>query len=249
VIHANQLIARLGRHDRHLLLAIGENVLLLPGVVLFDRGEEAAFVYFPTAGAVVLSVPSAPTGGLGILLVGVEGMLGTHRVLGDCRSTMRAAAQTSSCAMRINASEFSQALATSHTLRGAMLEYVGGVVNQVAAAAACTRHNAIGQRLAGWLLMSRDREGADSFHLTQDALAITLGVRRVGITVAAQALQRLHLIDYRRGDVTVIDVAGLKAVAGYSYFACGGTSANARASARRARRARSSNAITAASQS
>ena len=94
--------------------------------------------------------------------------------------------------------------------------------------------------------MTRDREEADTFHLTQDALALTLDVCRVGSTVAAQALQRLHLIDYRRGDITVVDVAGLKAVAGHFYFACGGASANARASARRIRCARKSAAITAA---
>ena len=237
MIHANQLIARLGRQDRHLLLAIGENVRLLPGAVLFDRGEDAASVFFPTAGAVVLTVPAPPTGGLGLLLVGTEGMLGIHRVLGDWQSTMRAAAQTSGRALRINAPGFSQALESSHTLRGTMLQYVGGVVNRVAAAAACTRWHAIGQRLAAWLLMSREREGADSFHLTQEALALTLGVRRVGITVAAQELQRLHLIDYRRGDITVIDAAGLQAVAGHSYFVCDGAAEKARSSAGRALRA------------
>ena len=136
MIHANQLIARLGRHDRQRLLAIGEDVRLSPGVVLFECGEDAASVFFPTEGAVVLTVPSAPTVGLGILLVGTEGMLGMHRVLGDCRSTMRATAQTSGRAVRINAPEFSRVLEFSHTLRGVMLDYVGGVVNQVAAAAA-----------------------------------------------------------------------------------------------------------------
>ena len=94
--------------------------------------------------------------------------------------------------------------------------------------------------------MTRDREEADTLHLTQDALALTLAVCRVGSTVAAQALQRLHLIDYRRGDITVVDAAGLKAVAGHFNFACGGAFAIACASARRIRGARKSAAITAA---
>ena len=96
--------------------------------------------------------------------------------------------------------------------------------------------------------MTRDREEADTFHLTQDVLALTLDVCRVGSTVAAQALQRLHLIDYRRGDITVVDAAGLKAVAVHFNFACGGAFAFAiaRASARRIRCARKSAAITAA---
>ncbi len=235
--HANLLIARLGRQDRQLLLAIGDNVRLFPGVVLFERGEGATPVFFPTAGAVALTVPSPPTVGLGILLVGTEGMLGMHRVLGDCQSMMRAAAQTTGSATRIGATEFIHALESSHTLRAAMLAYVGGVVDHLAAAAACARYNSVRRRLAGWLMMSRDREGADTFHISQDALAQTLGVRRVGINAAAQELRQLHLIDYRHGDITVIDTAGLKAVAADSYFACGDVSADARASARLARRA------------
>lgn len=136
MIHANQLIARLGWHDRRRLLSIGEDVRLSPGNVLFECGEDAASVFFPTEGAVVLTVPSAPTRGLGSLLVGTEGMLGMHRVLGDHRSTKRATAQTSGSGVRINAPEFGRVLEFSHTPLGVMLDYVGGVVNQAAAATA-----------------------------------------------------------------------------------------------------------------
>ena len=105
MIHANQLSARLGWHDRRRLLSIGEDVRLSPGNVLFECGEDAASVFFPTEGAVVLTVPSAPTRGLGILLVGTAGMLGMHRVLGDHRSTKRVTARHRAVAcelMRLN---------------------------------------------------------------------------------------------------------------------------------------------------
>ncbi len=91
------------------------------------------------------------------------------------------------------------------------------ILNQVAASAASARFHRIGPRLAGWILMAGDRAPAESFHLTQETLAGMLGVRRVGITVAAHELHRLRLIDYRRGDVTLLDVPGLRALAGDCY--------------------------------
>ena len=215
--HGNHLLAQLGPKDRRLLLGMGESVRLMPGLVLFERGEDAVSIFFPTGGAVLLSVPAHSTCGLGVLLVGREGMLGMHRVLGSSLSSMRAVVQTLGDALRIDATVFSGGMAASATLHRAMLDYVGVIVNQIAASAACARHHAIGPRLAGWLLITRDRGCADSFHLTQAALAAMLGVRRVGVTVAAHELQRLHLIDYHRGNVTVLDVPGLRAIAGDCY--------------------------------
>jgi len=83
----------------------------------------------------------------------------------------------------------------------------------MAASAGCLRAHVIVPRMARWLLMSQDRAGADSFHMTHEFLAYMLGVRRVGITDAAGALQRRGLIKYRRGELTVLDRKGLEATA------------------------------------
>jgi CRP-like cAMP-binding protein len=94
-------------------------------------------------------------------------------------------------------------------MRAVMLRYAHAFFNQVAQSAACNHFHSLEQRCCRWLLMTHDRIDSDEFLLTQEFLAMMLGVQRTGVTAAAGALQRAGLIRYKRGNVTIIDRRGL----------------------------------------
>jgi CRP-like cAMP-binding protein len=181
--------------------------------VLCERGEVTRYVYFPTEGFISLVAQADQHPGLEVGMVGREGMLGAQLALGVAVSPLRALVQGAGTARRIGRGAFRRELAQSGALKRALDRYLSVLMAQLAGSAGCLRFHRIGPRLARWLLMSQDRAHADRFHVTHEFLAYMLGVRRVGITVAASELQRSGLIAYHRGELTVLDRPGLEAAA------------------------------------
>ncbi len=152
-------------------------------------------------------------------MVGREGMLGGQVALDVDTVPLHALVRGAGQAWRIGRAPLRIELARNSALQRVMHRYVYVLMAQLAAAAGCLRFHLIGPRLARWLLMSQDRAQSDRFRVTHEFLAYMLGVRRVGITGAAGALQRAGLIEYRRGQLTVLDRPGLEAAACTCYAA------------------------------
>lgn len=209
----NHLIERLPRKDRLHLLGSCEPVELVLSDVLCDSGKPTDYVYFPTAGFISLIATNAGLPGIEVGMVGAEGMLGVQVVLGVPIAPLHALVQGPGKAWRIGAVAFKLELEGSAALQRSMNRYLYVLMAQLAVSVACLRFHQIGPRLARWLLMSQDRARSDSFHVTHEFLAYMLGVRRVGITGAAGALQSEGLIEYHRGDFKVLNRQGLEAAA------------------------------------
>jgi CRP-like cAMP-binding protein len=207
------LIAGLPRADRTHLLAQCEPVHLVLSQVLGEPGQITRHVYFPTDSFVSLIAQVDEHHGLEVGMAGGEGMLGVHLALGLVRDPLKALVQGGGLAWRMTAPAFRLEWTRSAALRLRLQRYISVLMAQRASAAACLRFHEIGPRLARWLLMSQDRAHADQFPLTQEFVATMLGVRRVGVTGAAGALQRSGLIQYHRGALTVVDRPGLLAAA------------------------------------
>lgn len=207
---ANQLLARLPESTRTRLGAIGQIVALPLSQVLGEAHAPTTHVHFPVDGFVSLLAQVDSQHVIEVGMVGREGMLGIQVALGVPCEPLKSLVQGEGRALRIEAAAFQLELATTPALRATLYRYLYILLSQHTRAAACLRFHMIEQRLARWLLMSQDRALSDVFKFTQEFLAYMLGVRRVGVTVAAGELQRRNLISYERGVMTIVDRAGLE---------------------------------------
>ena len=209
----NHLIEMLPRKDRLRLLSICESVQFELGTVLCEAGTPTRHVYFPVYGSISLLTPIDGKTALEVGMVGREGMVGAQLTLGVVTTPLHAIVQGEGEAWRIGAAAFQRELVASVALQRGLNRYLYVLMAQLASSAACFRFHSIGPRLARWLLMSQDRAHADQFRVTHEFLACMLGVRRVGITAAAGAMQRKGLIEYHRGNLKVLNRRGLEAAA------------------------------------
>jgi CRP-like cAMP-binding protein len=207
----NRLLESLPGDDRRRVVNGCETVELVSGDVLAVAGERIRHVYFPTNSLISLITPAGASAAFAVGLVGNEGMFGIPLVLGVNVSRVQALVQGAGSALRMNAATFCRELGRSPALQRGLDRYIFVQLSQLAQAAACTRFHVVEARLACWLLMTQDRARAGAFHITHEFLAFMLGVRRVGVTRAATALQKRRLIRYSRGNITVLDRRGLMA--------------------------------------
>jgi CRP-like cAMP-binding protein len=208
---ANSLLAGLPRMEYQRLAAGLEPVTFAFGEVLYEPGETIRHVYFPGDSLVSLLTLVDGRSALEIGMVGREGMVGTALALGVGVSPVRALVQGAGAAMRMKSARFLKELRQSLRLQRALYRYTHTLMVQVAQTAACNRFHVVQQRLARWLLMTRDRVQSNDFHLTQEFLSHMLGVRREGVTKAAGQLQKRKLIEYSRGNIRIVDQRGLEA--------------------------------------
>src|SRR5580658_5533700 len=171
---------------------------------LYRANKPIGFVYFIESGVGSLVNTMANGQAAEVGTIGNEGLVGLPLVFGDDRAPTSVYVQVPGVGLKMKATLFTSELARSASMRTVMLRYAHAFFNQVAQSAACNHFHSIEQRCCRWMLMTHDRMQSDEFLLTQEFLAMMLGVQRTGVTAAAGALQRAGLIHYRRGTVTIL---------------------------------------------
>jgi CRP-like cAMP-binding protein len=207
----NELLAVMPRKAYAALAPALVPVTLAFGEVLYEANAAVTHVYFPCESMVSLLLPVEHHFDVEVGLVGREGMLGASLALDMARSPVKALVQGTGSALRLSAASFRRELARTPALQRAVNRYIYSLMAQITQTAACNRFHVVEQRLARWLLLTRDRMRSPKFRMTHEFLSHMLGVRRVGVTEAASSLQRQKLIEYSRGNIRILDERGLEA--------------------------------------
>ena len=207
--HANRLLGLLPPRDYQRLRPHLHRIPLEYKQSLYRANKPIEFVYFieTGVGSLVNTMRNGDAAEVGT--IGNEGVVGLPILFGDNRAPTNVYVQVPGAGLRVKAKLFEKELRQSDSMRIVMLHYAHAFFNQVAQSAACNHFHSLEQRCCRWFLMTHDRMQSDEFLLTQEFLAMMLGVQRTGVTAAAGALQRAGLIRYKRGNVTVLDRRGL----------------------------------------
>ena len=202
----NHLLAALPEDVQHRLFPCLELVQLPLGTVLYESGDTLAYVHFPVDSIISLLYVMESGASTEVSMVGKEGLIGIALFMGGESTPSQATVQSAGFAYRLKWHNCLKEEFNRHgELQQLMLRYTQSLITQMAQSAACNRHHSIDKRLCRWLLLSLDRLPSNHITMTQELIASLLGVRREGITEAAGKLQKMGVIHYHRGHITVMN--------------------------------------------
>ncbi len=213
----NRLIQKISVDDWALVAPHLEAVSLRERQVVEVPNKPITHAYFMDSGVVSVVAVDKEDHRIEVGVIGYEGVTGVPLIMGDTRAQHSTYMQIGGAGHRIPQEPFRDALAKSETLRALMLKWAHGFMIQTAHTALANGRAKLEQRLARWLLMAHDRLTTDAVPLTHEFLAVMLGVRRAGVTVAIHSFERRGLVTTRRGQLTVANREGIEQVAGSFY--------------------------------
>ncbi|HME40170.1 MAG TPA: Crp/Fnr family transcriptional regulator, partial [Steroidobacteraceae bacterium] len=206
------LLAALHPAERERIFPHLQLVSMPLGEVVYEPGDMLRHVYFPTDSIVSLLYVMQNGASAEISVVGNEGLVGVALFMGGETTPSRAIVQSAGSAYRLIAKRLKDEFNMHGQLQLLLLRYTQALITQMAQTAVCNRHHTVDQQLCRWLLLSLDRLPSNELIMTQELIANMLGVRREGVTAAATKLQKLDVIHYSRGKITVLDRSKLEAL-------------------------------------
>ena len=201
----NHLLAALPSVEQDRLYPHLKLVPMPLGKVLYESGDLLRHVYFPTDSIVSLLHVLADGASAEISVVGNEGLIGIALFMGGETTPSRAIVQSAGHAYQLIGQQLKDEFHRNGELQILLLRYTQALITQMAQTAVCNRHHSVDQQLCRWLLLSLDRLSSNQLTMTQELIANMLGVRREGVTEAAGKLDKLGVISYARGEITVLD--------------------------------------------
>lgn len=208
----NQILSSLKPADLRAILTCMELVEIDAREPLYESNAPIEYAYFPEDGVMSIVIPMEDGPSVEAATVGYEGMVGLPLILGAEATPTMALCQVPGKVWSISAKDLAKHIEQNKDLSLALRRYAQTVFDLLAQSTACNRLHSIDERCARRLLLTMDRMSTDTFQLTQEFLAMMLGVYRPGVSLAAKRLQEANLITYKHGKVTILDREGLEEV-------------------------------------
>lgn len=208
----NKILAALNQADYQNVFSQLEPVSLAQGQIIYEADSPINYVYFPETA--VFSMLSTMEDGRTVEVgpVGPEGLVGLRIFLGAEISLDQVIVHVAGEAMRLRASVLKAAVSAQGAMSDKLVRYTQMLLAMTARSGACNKLHSTEQQFARWLLMMSDYVG-EELALTHELIALTLGVRRAGVTEAANGFRSGGVIDYRRGHIQIVDRRGLEVIA------------------------------------
>lgn len=215
--HETQSLSKIASPHENLILdalPVAERERLFPhltlvdlplGMALYESGDTLRHIYFPTDSIVSLLYVLQNGASAEIAVVGNDGAIGVALFMGGETTTNRAIVQSAGSAYLLSGARLKEEFGRHGEMLHILLRYTQALITQMAQTAVCNRHHSVDQQLCRWLLLSLDRLSSHNLIMTQELIANMLGVRREGVTEAAGRLQKLGVITYSRGNISVLD--------------------------------------------
>jgi CRP-like cAMP-binding protein len=207
---ANRFLLSLPQSSLERLQHALELRTLAKGDVIDRLGQPIEYLYFVNRGLISFVKTMQDGRAVEIGVVGIEGISSPHALFGINKAVLEAIVQIPGTAFRIRHDRLKQLMAEDALLREALEKYIHFYIAAFAQTAACNRLHFIEERCCRWLLISHDSARSDTFSLTHEFLAMMLGVQRSSVSITASALQKAGLIQYRHGQITIVNRSALE---------------------------------------
>jgi CRP-like cAMP-binding protein len=209
----NQILAGLPREKYSSLFSNLRRVSLNAHNILYYVEDDIRCAYFIDTGiASLMSISTEGNSSIEVGNVGREGMIGMPVLLRQAKMPYEVVMQLPGDALAVSAEILKQEFEREGELKDRLLSYTHALAIYMSQLGVCNHFHTVDKRLCRWLLISSDRVQSPRFHLTHESLSQVLGTGRSGVTMAATKLQRLGLIEYHRGQITILDRPGMEAV-------------------------------------
>ena len=209
----NRILLALSAESFARIRPLLERVPLEQHKIILDALARVEFTYFVNRGLISLVKVMQDGRVVEIGAVGVEGLTDPVALFGMNKAALDTMVQIPGDAYRIKLNILKDLIASDEQIRTILQNYARFTIRQLAQTAACNRLHTLEERCARWLLIAHDSALNDTFPLTHEFLAMMLGSRRSGVSIAAHTLKKAGLIDYARGVVTIVDRGGLEETA------------------------------------